>query len=113
MAKKKPKSAADKQHEATIKQLRTDLKSAEAKRDSWKQRATKAEASAAELRSQLKVTKKSLKKSRKPSAAEVPAVAAAGPDAEWTVVQLRAEARRRGLTGLSNKPKAELLAALA
>lgn len=35
------------------------------------------------------------------------------PDASWTVVQLRAEARARGLTGLSNKPKADLLAALS
>jgi hypothetical protein len=35
-----------------------------------------------------------------------------GPDASWTVVQLRAEARSRGLTGLSNKSKAQLLEAL-
>ena len=34
------------------------------------------------------------------------------PDATWTVTQLRAEARARGLTGLSNKPKAQILAAL-
>ena len=34
------------------------------------------------------------------------------PDKTWTVVQLRAEARARGLAGMSNKPKAELLAAL-
>ena len=34
------------------------------------------------------------------------------PDSTWTVVQLRAEARARGLTGLSNKSKAELLDAL-
>lgn len=34
------------------------------------------------------------------------------PDESWTVVQLRAEARARGLSGMSNKPKAELLAAL-
>ena len=34
------------------------------------------------------------------------------PDAGWTVTQLRAEARSRGLTGLSRKTKAELLAAL-
>ena len=35
------------------------------------------------------------------------------PDETWTVVQLRAEARARGLVGMSNKPKAELLAALS
>jgi hypothetical protein len=38
--------------------------------------------------------------------------ASATPDASWTVVQLRNEARSRGLTGLSNKSKAELLTAL-
>ncbi len=35
------------------------------------------------------------------------------PNERWSVVQLRAEARARGLVGLSNKPKAELLAALS
>lgn len=35
------------------------------------------------------------------------------PDATWTVAQLRAEARARGVKGLSGKPKAQILAALA
>lgn len=35
------------------------------------------------------------------------------PDETWTVVQLRAEARARGLAGMSNKPKAQLLSALS
>ncbi len=35
------------------------------------------------------------------------------PDKTWTVVQLRAEARARHLKGMSNEPKAKLLAALA
>ena len=34
------------------------------------------------------------------------------PDSTWTVVQLRAEARARGLTGTSKKSKRQLLAAL-
>ena len=34
-------------------------------------------------------------------------------DETWSVVQLRAEARARGLTGMSNKTKAQLLAALS
>ncbi len=34
------------------------------------------------------------------------------PDETWTVVQLRAEAHARGLTGMSDKTKDELLAAL-
>ena len=35
------------------------------------------------------------------------------PDETWTVVQLRAEARARGLTGMSSKTKAQLLTALS
>jgi chromosome segregation ATPase len=35
------------------------------------------------------------------------------PDETWTVVQLRAEARARGLVGMSKKSKAELLDALS
>jgi len=35
------------------------------------------------------------------------------PNETWSVVQLRAEARARGLTGMSNKTKAQLLAALS
>ncbi|MEO8827951.1 hypothetical protein [Lapillicoccus sp.] len=35
------------------------------------------------------------------------------PDDTWSVVKLRAEARARGLTGMSNKLKAQLLAALS
>ncbi|MGZ5400551.1 MAG: SAP domain-containing protein, partial [Nocardioides sp.] len=34
------------------------------------------------------------------------------PDHSWTVIELRQEARSRGLTGLSRKTKAELIAAL-
>jgi chromosome segregation ATPase len=35
------------------------------------------------------------------------------PDQTWSVVQLRAEARARGLTGMSNKTKAQLITALS
>ena len=35
------------------------------------------------------------------------------PDETWSVVELRAEARARGIVGMSNKPKAQLLAALS
>lgn len=35
------------------------------------------------------------------------------PDETWSVVQLRAEARARGLVRMSNKPKAQLLTALS
>ena len=37
---------------------------------------------------------------------------ASGPDASWTVAELRAEAKRRGVTGYSRKTKSQLLAAL-
>lgn len=42
-----------------------------------------------------------------------PATGVPVPDETWSVVQLRAEARARGLTGMSNKTKAQLLAALS
>ena len=35
------------------------------------------------------------------------------PDETWSVVRLRAEARARGLTGMWDKTKAQLLAALS
>jgi hypothetical protein len=37
---------------------------------------------------------------------------ASGPNASWTVAELRAEAKRRGVTGYSRKTKSQLLAAL-
>ena len=51
-----------------------------------------------------------------PAAEAAPSQAAArtgkGPDDSWTVAELRAEAKRRGLTGYSKKTKAQLLAQL-
>ena len=128
MAKKK-RSTSDQQLKATLKELRSDLKASEAKRTSWKKRATKAEATVVDLRTRLKRAERQATKARKKSVAlatapasppvlstpaEAPSAqpAAAAPDDTWTVVRLRAEARRRGLTGLSGKTKAELLAAL-
>jgi hypothetical protein len=35
------------------------------------------------------------------------------PNETWSVAQLRAEPRTRGLTGMSNKTKAQLLTALS
>jgi len=49
----------------------------------------------------------------RPVAEAATAAGVAVPDETWSVVQLRAEARARGLVGLSNTPKAELLAALS
>lgn len=51
--------------------------------------------------------------SDRPAAEATTADGLTAPDRSWTVVQLRAEARARGLTGMSNMPKAKLLAALS
>jgi hypothetical protein len=50
--------------------------------------------------------------SRSSSAPGGSATGGAGPDDSWTVADLRAEAKRRGLTGYSRKTKTELLAEL-
>jgi hypothetical protein len=47
-----------------------------------------------------------------PEAADSSSQPTSTPDASWTVVRLREEARARGLTGMSKKSKAEVLAAL-
>lgn len=142
MATKKSKSDSSKAVKADVKKLRSELASAKAKRDRWKKRAVAAEAAAADVQSRLEKVEKKLKKARKadgpatatspasssdgspaaaglpvaPRAGEVPATPGASdgkPDAGWTVAELRAEARRRGIAGVSRKPKAELLSALA
>lgn len=51
--------------------------------------------------------------SKRPPAKPRTAGTGSVPDKGWTVVQLRAEARARGLVGVSNTPKAHLLAALS
>lgn len=48
----------------------------------------------------------------RPAGGQTSADGLTAPDATWTVAQLRAEARARGLAGLSAKPKAQLIAAL-
>ena len=137
VASKKRSAPADKELRATVEKLRSKLERAEAKVERWKSEAGKLEKSSAELESKLKKAQKRAK--RLESAAAQPASsvepgandeaaesvgttgpAAPGsdssvsgtPDSTWTVVQLRAEARSRGLSGLSNKSKADLLDAL-
>lgn len=51
--------------------------------------------------------------SGRPAAEPTTADGVTVPDETWSVVQLRAEARARGLVGMSNKTKAQLLAALS
>jgi hypothetical protein len=134
VAAKKKSAPADKDLQRTVKKLRSQLDRADARADKWKKRAAQLEKSVAlsEARAK-KLSKKLAKASSSPTAAPIPALAeadgptdvadspttdssevadAAAPDAGWTVVQLRAEARSRGLTGLSGKSKAQLLEAL-
>ncbi|WP_221634013.1 hypothetical protein [Nocardioides luti] len=129
MAKKKP--TAEQKLTATVADLRAALERSQDKRAAWKKRATKAEARVVRLERRLAKVEKKARKLVGEVAAEVPAEVvaaapveapagartevsvAATPDSTWTVAQLRDEARRRGLTGLSGKTKAQVLAALA
>ncbi len=96
--------------EAKVKRLRKRLARQEAETERWRDRARKHKRAAEKARA-----------ARPASPPDLAAVAATAtpqesatvaPDEGWTVVQLRAEARARGLTGLSGKTKAELLDAL-
>jgi lysophospholipase len=62
------------------------------------------------------VTKRKSPRRTTPAAAAEPAQPApspaGGPDDSWTVADLRAEAKKRGMTGYSRKTKSELLADL-
>ena len=132
MGAKKKSSSSEKQLQATIKKLKAKLKSADAKANRWQKRAKRHEASLAASQKRISKLEKKLSEARRtasrpsangdelPSPTEVVAPETSGaagqptstPDMSWTVVRLRAEARARGLTGLSSKPKAEILAAL-
>ena len=133
---KKAKPASDKELNATIKKLEADLRRADAKAARWKKRAASERSASATSRAQVVKLEKKLAKSRRTallpsgnwagSGPEGPltqdlaldeatpaAAAPPTPDDSWTVAALRAEARSRGLSGLSRKSKADLLAALA
>ena len=132
MGAKKKSSSSEKQLKATIKKLKAKLKSADAKASRWQKKAKRHQAALAASQKRVTKLEKKLAEARRtasgpsatrdelPSPTEVVAAEtsdAAGqptstPDMSWTVVRLRAEARARGMTGLSSKPKAEILAAL-
>lgn len=132
MPAKKQSAATDKELRGKIKKLRSKLERADARAERWKTKAERLERTAAESEARVKKLTKRLDKAsrtsgpRQPPAIEhAPETAAAttdptpvdsspsaAPDASWTVVQLRSEARSRGIAGLSGKSKAELLAAL-
>jgi lysophospholipase len=133
MGAKKKSSSSEKQLKTTIKKLKTELERADAKASRWQKKAKQHKAALAA--SQKRVTKLEKRLAEARRTASEPGVTrdalaapteivvaetsdAAGqptsstPDMSWTVVRLRAEARARGLTGLSSRPKAEILAAL-
>ncbi len=119
MTRKKPSASAKKELRTTIKKLRSELDRADHKAKRLKSKVAQAEKTNTKLEARLKRLKKANKRPEKaPRAAEPPRApvahepANAGPDDGWTVAALRAEARSRGLTGLSRKTKAELLDAL-
>ncbi len=129
MATKKQRSTSEKQLKAIVKKFEAKLKRADAKAAQWKKKAKQHQAAAASSKARVaKLEKKLAKKATSPASqpevrrvTEAPAgdvtegasaAATKSPDDSWTVVQLRAEARSRGLVGASRKSKAELIAAL-
>ncbi len=126
MAAKKAKSSSDKQLRAIVKKLEAKLERAEARTARWRKKAKQHEAAAASSKARVTKLEKRLAKATKaasqPHVSRGPVKSAVvstkgaeptkPPDASWTVVELRAEARSRGLTGMSRKSKAEIIAAL-
>ena len=131
MATKK-KSSSEKQLKSRIKKLKARLRRANAKAARWKKKAKRHRATTASSQARIAKLEKKLAEARRtasptsaaqdeppsPTQAVAPETTDSAdqltsmPDASWTVVRLRAEARARGLAGMSGKPKAELLAAL-
>ena len=133
MAKKKSTSKKD-ELKQEVSSLRGELTKAEAKLskktkkvEALKEEAKVQRATAAKAGTRAKKLQKKLDRASEalepvadavaePSAEAVTQPAGAGtsavPDETWTVAQLRAEARARGLVGMSGKPKAALIDAL-
>jgi hypothetical protein len=121
MAKKTLKSAAgaaEEQLKAGAKKLQAQLLTAEkaAEKMATKARgrlpsASDVTARAADVKARAKgvVAKRGRGKTRSRSTPVTSSVAAGAPDDTWTVADLRAEAKRRGMTGYSRKNKAQLL----
>ncbi len=100
----------------------TKLEKSKAKAARWKEEAAAQRESAERSATQVKQLEKNLDQASAalgadagPSGEVVKTTSsdAPVPDDSWTVVQLRAEARARGLTGISNTPKSQLLGLLS
>ena len=135
MTEKKKLQAQVKKLKAKVGKLQDELERADAKTARWKAAARQGDATIASLEKRVAKRDKQLARAKqavlsepeagslaqpRPSDEDLPPTAevasdsvGAAPDASWTVVRLRAEARSRGLSGMSGKTKAELLDALA
>ena len=135
MTEKKKLQAQVKKLKAKVSKLRDELERADAKTARWKAAARQSDDTIASLEKRVAKRDKQIARAKQPVASEpeapslaqplssdedlpltsavAPETGAAGPDASWTVAELRAEAHTRGLSGMSRKTKAELLDALA
>lgn len=116
MAKKTLKSAAgaaEEQLKAGARKLQAQLATAEKAAGRLADKAKERLPAAAEVAAKAKdaVAKRGTR-GRDLGPTPVMTPPGALPDETWTVSDLRAEAKRRGLTGYSRKTKAELLAEL-
>ena len=116
------KSGAKQQElKQTLSNLRAQLTKTEKKlakatkrAERWKKEAKAQEKSAARAGAQTeKLRQERSEDVVAPAPVQADAKGVAAPDESWTVAQLRAEARARGMSGMSNKPKAHLLDALS
>jgi hypothetical protein len=117
-----------KKSDRAVKALTTKLEKAEAKAERWKARAKRLRGEVDESAKQAWKLRKRLAAAESspgpasaapgapdspgaPAAADTPAAPGAPdvPDGSWTVARLRTEARDRGITGYSRKPKDELV----
>ena len=108
---------------AQVKQLGKRVKAVEKERDALLKKADQQKAKAKKaVRAAEKQARKEIKKARQTAEQATDAIvttvrdhtpaASQGPDASWTVAQLRAEARRREIAGYSRMTKAQLIATL-
>ena len=99
---------------AQLTKTEKKLTKANKRAERWKKEAKAQESSAARAGAQTeKLRQERSEAVVAPAPAQADAKRVAVPDESWTVAQLRAEARARGLSGMSNKPKAHLLDALS
>jgi hypothetical protein len=137
----KKRSTTERELKREVKTLRSKLERADARANRWKAKARRADEGQAQAQAQVKKLNKRLDKATRPGqirvstpprATSTPTTdpvpssdaaaletqstartqARSAPDATWTVVRLREEARARGLTGVSGKTKAQLLTLL-